>query len=227
MRGLLLRFPPWPAQLPRLSSPMPVAAAIGSFIGQTGVRVTRYSGRVDWSRRRPGSAATRSKWSSSAGPSSCHPRYHSGCSGPLLRLAAVAGDRLAPPPAVGCRGSTGVCPGPADRPDLVLGGILGVVPGLLPDHAGVSASATQERRPRPSILRARADQTDLQGAQASAGGVQSPPAASAQMPARGVPTMRRPDLAASGPRGVATSLRSRRDQASRPLAGRDRRTPGR
>jgi hypothetical protein len=36
---------------------MPVTAAIGtttprfgSFIGQTGVRVTRYSGRVDWSR---------------------------------------------------------------------------------------------------------------------------------------------------------------------------------
>ncbi len=31
----------------------------------------------------------------------------------------------------------GGCPGPADLPDLVLGGILGVVPGLLPDHAGV------------------------------------------------------------------------------------------
>jgi transposase len=41
-----------------LSSPMPVAAAIGTtmprfgiFISQNGVRVTRYSGRVDWSRQ--------------------------------------------------------------------------------------------------------------------------------------------------------------------------------
>jgi hypothetical protein len=40
----------------RLSSPMPVAVAIGttmprlgSCISQTGVRVTRNSGRVDWS----------------------------------------------------------------------------------------------------------------------------------------------------------------------------------
>jgi hypothetical protein len=41
---------------------MPVAVAVGitmprfgSFISQTGVRVTRYSGRVDWSGRRRGS----------------------------------------------------------------------------------------------------------------------------------------------------------------------------
>jgi hypothetical protein len=134
---------------------MPVAAAIGSFIGQTGVRVTRYSGRVDWSRRRPGSAATRSKWSSSARPSSCHPRYRSGCSGPLLRLAAVAADRLAPPPAVGCRGPTVYAL--AQRTDLILFwvGFLALFQGFSQimlafsiRHVGEEAAAIDPARPR-------------------------------------------------------------------------------
>ena len=34
----------------------------------------------------------------------------------------------------------GCVPGPADLPDLVLGGVLGVVPALVPDHAGVQHS---------------------------------------------------------------------------------------
>jgi hypothetical protein len=45
-----------------------------------------------------------------------------------------------PAGAVGVLGvglGSGVCPGPADLPDLVLGGVLGVVPGLLPDLPGL------------------------------------------------------------------------------------------
>src|SRR3712207_8383911 len=42
------------------------------------------------------------------------------------------------------RGPTGCMPWPADLPDLVLGWILGVVPRLLPDHAGVQHPRSEE-----------------------------------------------------------------------------------
>jgi hypothetical protein len=109
----------------------------------------------------------------------------------------------------------GRCPGPADRPDLVLGGMLGVVPGLLPDHAGVQHPPRRRggrghRSCTPALTRPTCSGAGVTG------GFQSPPAASAQLPARGVPTTRRLDLATSGPPGVATSRRSRLDQARRP-----------
>jgi hypothetical protein len=181
------------------------------------------TGRV----RRRGPAATRSRWSSSAGPSSCHPRHHSGCRGPLLRLAAVTADRLTPPPAVGYRVRPGGCPGPADLPDLVLGGILGVVPGLLPDHAGVQHPPRKRGGRGRRSCGSPADQTDLQGAGVT-GGCQSPPAAAAQMPARGVPTTRPRNVSTSHRREHAASTTSLATTASgltRPAtsAGRDRR----
>jgi hypothetical protein len=95
----------------------------------------------------------------------------------------------------------GGCPGPADLPDLVLGGILGVVPGLLPDHAGVqhpprTRGGCGHRSCAPALTR-----PTCRGAGVT-GGCQSPLAAAAQMPARGV---RPRHHATSRPRTVGTT----------------------
>ena len=143
----LLRSTPWPAQLPRLSSAMPVAAAIGttiprfgSFISQHGVRVTRYSGRVDWSR--PASRTSSNEVEvvvfsrTLLVPSAATRVAAARCCGWLRSLPIGILHRQL----LGMGVRPGVCPGPADRPDLVLGGMLGVVPGLLLDHPAVQHS---------------------------------------------------------------------------------------
>jgi hypothetical protein len=154
--------------------------------------------------RRRGPAATRSKWLSSAGPSSCHPRHHSGCSGPLLRQAAVAADRLTPPPAIGIGVRPDGCPGPADLPDLVLGGILGVVPELLPDHAGVQHPPRTRGGCGHRSCAPPADQTDLQGRRCHRGMSVTTSSCSADARSRRPDhaTSQRLDLAPSGPRGL-------------------------
>jgi hypothetical protein len=121
----------------------------------------------------------------------------------------------------------GRCPGPADLPDLVRGRVLGVVPGLLPDHAGVQHPPRRRggrghRSCAPPLTRPTCRGADITG------GCQSPPAASAQMPARGVPTTRPRNVSTSQRRNhvaSTTSLGTTASGLTRPAApaGRDRR----
>jgi hypothetical protein len=103
----------------------------------------------------------------------------------------------------------GVCPGPADLPDLVLGRILGVVPGLLPDHAGVQHPPRRRggrghRSCAPALTR-----PTCRGRRRHRGIFITTSSFSADARSRRPDhaTTQRPDLATSGPRGVATSRR--------------------
>jgi hypothetical protein len=98
----------------------------------------------------------------------------------------------------------GVGPGPADRPDVVLGWGSWRCSGASPRSCWRSASATQERRPRPSILRAPADQTDLQGRRHHRGMSITTSSFSADARSRRPDhaTTQRLDLATSEPRGL-------------------------
>ena len=200
MRGLLLRSPPWPAQLPRLSSPMPsqrrsAPRCRGSSFHQSGwcprhqvLRPRRLvapgvqdqqrrgrSGRLQQDPPRAIRDTTR------VAAARCCGWQRSLPIGILHRQLLGIGVR------------PGRCPRPADRPDLVLGRMLGVVPGLLPDHAGVqhpprTRGGRGHRFCAPELTRSTCRGADVTG------GFQSPPSASAQLPAR-----------ASRPRDHATS----------------------
>jgi hypothetical protein len=218
MRGPLLRSPPWPAQLSRPQQP---------DAGRSGARhhdaEVRHLHQSEW---RPRRQVLRPRRLVAPGVEDQQRRGRSGRLQQDPPRAIRDTTRVAAARCCGWQRSLpigmlhrrllgigvrpGIRPRPADLPDLVLGRILGVVPGLLPDHAGL------QHRPRRRGGRGRRSCTPAltrpicRGA-GVAGRFQSPPAASAQLPARGVPTTRRLDLATSGPRGVALSRRSRRD----------------
>jgi hypothetical protein len=147
------------------------------------------AGRVDWSRQASRTSSnevevvviSRTVLVSSATPLGLQRPAAAAGSGRCRQAWSTASCWVA--------GPTGGCPGPADLPDLVLGGSLGVVRGLVPGHAGVqhpprTRGGCGHRSCAPPLTR-----PTCRGAGVT-GGCQSPPAAAAQMPARGVPTTR-------------------------------------
>ena len=64
---------------------------------------------------------------------------------PLLVGQPGHRDPAGPVGVLGVGVRPGVCAGPADRPDPVLGGLLRVVPGLLPDLHGVHGPSRRNR----------------------------------------------------------------------------------